>query len=843
MIQASVSRRRLLFISLLCVGLAVLAYVVYLLTSLQVGGALLMPLDDAYIHFQYAHQIARGEFYVYNPGLPPTSGATSFLYPYLLAVGDLIGLRGLALGAWAMGVGAAAFAGSGIFAYRLADALGARLGLALLAALAVMLNGALVWHANSGMETLLVVCLALLTLDGLARRNVRVVLIGGVLSALVRPEGAVLAFIAFAAAFAQDYAAIPVQARRVVMLNTGRLRQWLLLALIPLAALLVQPTVNLLVTGSAVASGNSAKSILGVIPFNAHYVINRIIDNFIRLWREFLFPSGDSSVYLVFGVGIFALIGVVWLVRRRAILALALIAWWIVLALALSTLDTAFWHFKRYQMPLMITLIPLAVVGVEVLIRRVRAFNRQRALLWAAAAFVLLPSVFSQFEFYLRYTLNIGYVRDQPYQMALWLRENTPENARIAVHDVGMMRYVGGRTTIDVVGLTTPGAADDWRNGPGAVGEFLTQTRPDYIASYGVGHGLGLGYLEATDLYAEPLAVFPVALDPQRNVALAADVQGIYRPNWAMANAATDHVVLASLGLIAGEPAPVDTVDVANLNSERDHGYQWSLVRPTNGFPTEYNQFRYQGCDDPRCTVMDGGRRINGEESFVMQTRANEDALLITRLHPGDAGEYDVYVDDALIAQRVIPPLPGTWLDVPVLIPAAHITGERTSIRIVPRVAGDYQPYRHDLYQGDYRFTPSTTTPLATFQDGAVRLYLESSNALSTDENMAVLPLIWETPTGANGDYKVFVHVLNDTDQIVAQADVRPAQGNLPFGNWIPGAFHDTIKIDLTNAESGMYRVVLGIYNPVTNERLIPENAGDRADAFSRLMIGELEVE
>ncbi len=49
-----------------------------------------MPLDDAYIHFQYARSIATGQPYAYNPGLPPTSGATSFLYPYLLALGYLI---------------------------------------------------------------------------------------------------------------------------------------------------------------------------------------------------------------------------------------------------------------------------------------------------------------------------------------------------------------------------------------------------------------------------------------------------------------------------------------------------------------------------------------------------------------------------------------------------------------------------------------------------------------------------------------------------------------------------------------------------------------------------------
>ena len=122
--QTSVSRRRSLFILLLCVALALLVFSIYSRQSARAigGGQVVMPLDDAYIHFQYAHQIAVGQPYVYNPGLPPTSGATSFLYPYLLAVGDLIGFRGLSLGLWAMGIGAVALALAAWLVYRIVAA-------------------------------------------------------------------------------------------------------------------------------------------------------------------------------------------------------------------------------------------------------------------------------------------------------------------------------------------------------------------------------------------------------------------------------------------------------------------------------------------------------------------------------------------------------------------------------------------------------------------------------------------------------------------------------------------------------------------------------------------------
>ena len=108
---SSVSGRRSLYIWALFCVIAGATFLAYVLTSLANGhGEFVMPLDDVYIHFQYARQMAAGQPYIYNPGLPATSGATSFLYPYVLAVGYLVGFQGLKLGLWAMIVGALALA-------------------------------------------------------------------------------------------------------------------------------------------------------------------------------------------------------------------------------------------------------------------------------------------------------------------------------------------------------------------------------------------------------------------------------------------------------------------------------------------------------------------------------------------------------------------------------------------------------------------------------------------------------------------------------------------------------------------------------------------------------------
>ncbi len=843
--QSSVSRRRSLFILLLCALLALLVFVVYASVSAKVGGGqVVMPLDDAYIHFQYAHQIAAGQPYVYNPGLPPTSGATSFLYPYILALGDLIGFHGLSLGLWAMGIGALALAISAWLVYRIVR-LTAPDWLAVIFAAAFALDGWIEWHFMSGMETGVAILFVLLTLYAVLDRRFRLSVVAMTLLALIRPEGGLLAVSAAGIVLLQNLRDAPIKGQGGIFRRLGIPRLWLwrrewLLLLIPVLAVGVQPLVNLLMTGSAVASGNAAKSLLGIVGEDFGAIAGRILANFEQMWREFL--SGYGYVFAPALIGWGAM-----LAHKRFRLTGVMIALWLLVGtVAISTLDTAFWHFKRYQMPLIALFFPLAGWGWAFVYRLVARWRRWLTLRYTAPVFAVL-AVFAGLSlaalgadtarFLWAEVVNVSTVVAQPLQMARWLAANTPANARVAVHDVGMMRYMGGRTTIDIVGLTTPGAAAYWRNGPGAVGEFIENQRPDYIASYGEGHGFGLGYLQHTDLYAETLASYTVTLDPANNVALAAPTQGIYRPDWTAADRAEQVVMLPRITPYLDGLTLVDQVDVADVESETAHQYFWDNQYKGGSFPTEYYEFNYLGCGED-CRVMDGGRRINGVEAFTLTTQPQQDVILVTRLHPADAGTFDVYANDQFVATRVIPGLPGSWYEVPTLIPAALVTAQ-TRIRIEPHVSGDYMPYQHWAYQGDYQPAPLNADPLATFENGAIQLS-GADVTVSADTRSLMVALTWQTEGGAQGDYKVFVHVLDVDDQIVAQADLRPGNDNLPPGNWIAGAFRDTIEIALPESELGQYQVIIGLYDPVTLQRLPVNSSAETAD--NSLLIGGVEV-
>lgn len=832
--------RSLLVWALFC-AIAALTFVAYAATSAAAAnGRILMPLDDAYIHFQYARQIAAGELYVYNPGLPPTSGATSFLYPFILALGYQLSFQGLQLGSWAMIVGAVAQALSGWLIASIGRACGAW-SIGVVVAVVFMIYGATAWHFMSGMETGLVMMSALLALYGIIARRDAVAVGGAALSALLRPEGAILAVL-ISVFFGIKIFNAQAQSERK---DAGRIL-WIL---IPMLAIGVQPLVNLLVTGSVVATGNSAKSLFGVVPFDLGYVITRIWDNFTRMWREFFVLQADTPAYLMVIPAGLALIGCFFLIkdRTRRGVGVLIVMWFVGISAAISTLDTAFWHFKRYHMPLIAALFALAVVGLLIFHKQnaqhegtktQRREGIQRMVLAIAAFALIIAAASSSADFLQSYGVNVGYVYAQPYQMVLWLRENAPDDARVAVHDVGMMRYIGEVTTLDMVGLTTAGAADYWRNGPGSVGEWIMQQRPDLIASYGDGHGLGLGYLQATDLYANPQAQYTVTLDDARNVALAAETQGIYVPDYAAAERAVYLATLPTLypEIFGRRLEVIDAVNVANLESERNHDYRWTADQPLGGFPTELAQFWTTGCSQD-CMFMDGGRRIVGQETFTFTMPFRGDALLVTRVHALEATVIEIQLNGNSVGQRVLPALPGVWLEI--ATPLYDLDLGEHSITVAPIGSGVYMPYRHWIYAGSVqREVSPPTAALTTFQDGNIVL-LESSTVRMDGERLTGT-LDWFTPRGAQGDTQSFIHVYaaDDLTTILRQNDQRPGRGALPPGNWLPGGFQDTFEFSTAELPTGTYRVAIGFFDPVTFERLTPTGGDERA----RFWLGDVNI-
>ena len=116
----------------------------------QTHGAWSAPLDDVFIHFDYARATARGYPFQWSEGNGYSSGNTSLAYPFVLALGYWAGFRGVSLMVWAAIVACVCTLGFLTAAGRLADPLG-RWAKYLIPP-AVLSLGALDWSLLSGME-------------------------------------------------------------------------------------------------------------------------------------------------------------------------------------------------------------------------------------------------------------------------------------------------------------------------------------------------------------------------------------------------------------------------------------------------------------------------------------------------------------------------------------------------------------------------------------------------------------------------------------------------------------------------------------------------------------------
>jgi hypothetical protein len=89
--------------------------------------------------------------------------------------------------------------------------------------------------------------------------------------------------------------------------------------------------------------------------------------------------------------------------------------------------------------------------------------------------------------------------------------------------------------------------------------------------------------------------------------------------------------------------------------------------------------------------------------------------------------------------------------------------------------------------------------------------------------------LYWQAQVAPGQNYKVFVHLVGEGEQRVAQHDSDPQNGAAPTRTWLPGqtvvdAHPLTIAPD---TPPGAYRLLVGLYDGTTGQRLRLLRNGD----------------
>jgi hypothetical protein len=580
-------------------------------------------LDDSFIHFQYARAFADGHPLRYQAGEPFTMGATSLLWPAILAPFYAVGFRDVAIlwPAWAL-----SFLALGLLAHETFHLTHRLAGTecAFGAAAMVLSFSAFTWCAASGMEVVpFAWCLARAARRSSewgegstgGKRRVELVVLAFA-SPLLRPEGAVASLMIAA-----------------TLLAFHRERSWrgILPGVLALAAPLLPMALALALTGSLTTSTAKVK----LLPGNPYFVGTALSSEILRnvrvlvgtilngeVWSAEFLPKGGAWIAMA---GLLAIPLRGWQSRARWRALCILVIGLTLIAPCLYV--TFLWNRLRYLWPFatawLIGLACLARVAGDAL-----GSFRPR---WRIAGPIACGLMSGMFLMRQSWTLDdvaesASGIDRQQVTLGRWAKKNLPENARIGLNDTGAIAYLSDRHTFDIVGLTTRNEGRYWVAGAGSRFEHYER------------------------LYREDAASLPThfIVYPEWMACDAVLGRSLYEAtvlDSSILGGRTMRVYEADYGLLGSGESPwtggldvYDSLDVADLESEADHGYD--LLGAGDG-----DEIVTAAPSSVGRVVADGGRTRRYAERFRVETPLGSPSQGTVRLVPTNATRVHVLED------------------------------------------------------------------------------------------------------------------------------------------------------------------------------------------------------
>ena len=622
-----------------------------------VGGALgpwSAPLDDVFIHFDFARQAARGHPFEWSPGAGYSSGGTSLLYPFVLVPGLWLGLSGLNLMQWAAIVACVCVFGTLLSLRRLWR--GLPRATSYLLPPVFLCVGALDWSLWSGMEVALFLGLWSLSIVAwddlcLAADGTRVAIapaallgLSGLLVCATRPEGIGALFVLAATALWKH-------------------RKRGLVALGLLAALAVTPAclvllghglANRLLTGDSTAAGALVKlemhhpyltrsEVIAAWWFHFKYQVLRV--------TQYHFADISWVGWSAWLIAAYAL----WAKRTRGValvLWLSLLTWVSIVALN----GQVRWQNERYTMPAVAWLLTSAALGLAAALAQI---DRRSWRTWVPAVCgVVLSTLFmwrqaprfrEQLWFFGRASRNIY---DQHVRTGRKLRDEfRPQPTRVLVGDAGAIPYISDLPALDIIGLGgfhgLPFARATRQNvaaGIELIERLKPAERPDILAIYPGWWG------DFPLWFGRRIDEVPV----RGNVICGGASKVLYQPRWESLERSEQ-----PFSLLPGEHR-VDGVDMADLVSESQHGYTLS-----NGSVGHVLMKLLPNPALPREDLWDAGRIVppGVRESFTLSgLDPDRKVTLILRAAPTEATPLELEADPNVEKRLELPRRDG-WLE------------------------------------------------------------------------------------------------------------------------------------------------------------------------------------
>jgi hypothetical protein len=271
----------------------------------------------------------------------------------------------------------------------------------------------------------------------------------------------------------------------------------------------------------------------------------------------------------------------------------------------------------------------------------------------------------------------------------LWIKNNIPQDAKIAINDAGAIAFYSEKRVFDLVGLVTNGQAKIFQNGKAGVFEEIEHVRPDYFMV----HVGWFNYEPYTLFKKSRLKEFNIKREPPYFVVGSPEVC-----------VETDFSLLGSgdtmktKDAFKGNYIIKDSIDVCDMRSEKKHNYKiWTkFVSEYPGNLLEEGQTAQAASGD---VVLDAGRITSGGEEFtVTGLTAGNDLRIVRRAHSPALNHLIVNVNAVKAAEWKTEEKKG-FNEIYIDIPGDFIKGDKIKVRIEAATQNRYNAFYYWFLQ------------------------------------------------------------------------------------------------------------------------------------------------
>ncbi|MBL8006616.1 MAG: hypothetical protein JNJ56_03735 [Ignavibacteria bacterium] len=464
-----------------------ITYLIYLLAEyLITGGQMGVPLDDTWIHFQFADNFSQGYFFQFNKG-EYTAGTTSPLYVIALGSLSLVSDNFIVI---SLILSSLFHLLSCIFIYKISleifrsdttvvsvlnEGNKSPEFAALLVSLLTVFNGRFSWSALSGMETTMFTFFCILGvfvhIKNLAKSNFSILPALLISFATVsRPEG----FLLFSL-YILD-----------LTLNLLFIRKFKenFFRLVLSVALFLMITFPYLVFSYKI-SGHFFPNTFRGQGGGLHFIPD---PEYLGIALKY-FINDNFITALLYSVSVvYYLISFKFYFTKLKLVNLTFL-WIIFLPLISSVLIPNWRHHVRYMIPLIPFINTAAVYMLYNLTESGKFIFLRKLNLRKYGFYVILLFSFVNFlVFAAALGKNTDNINNQQVKLARWVNENVPREETIAVNDIGAIGFINKNKIIDMAGLITPEILRyrtyNWKDNLDSVNYLLKKNNVNYIIIY-----------------------------------------------------------------------------------------------------------------------------------------------------------------------------------------------------------------------------------------------------------------------------------------------------------------------------------------------------------------------